>query len=170
MGIRCSSVILVLDELRRLKIIIDNNIWDILENNCPGMHLYFFQCCVKLFKAVVCLNYSGLCAVTFFSHSALPSLSCLLISPKCRVLCVLFFGIGGNWQGREEQRWPSETWENEMRWLFILPAKATYLFRVALERGLKQHQRPCTQITRLALRRRLDGRMGGWKSGVPTEE
>ena len=102
---------------------------------------------------------SGLCAVTFFfcCHSALLSLSHLMISPKHRVLCVLFFGIGGgNWRGREEQRRASETWENEMRWLFILPAKATYLFRVALERGLKQHQRPCTQITRLGLYGRME--------------
>lgn len=45
-------------------------------------------------SVLVCLNYSGIRAVTFFSHSALPSLSCLLISPKCCVLCVLFFGIG----------------------------------------------------------------------------
>lgn len=51
-----------------------------------------------------------------------------------------------------------------MRWLFILLAKALIPpplpVRVALERGLKQHQRPCTQITRLALERRA-----GWEDG-----
>lgn len=40
----------------------------------------------------------------------------LLISPKCRVLCVLFPGTPAGSRGAA-----SQTWESEMRWLFILP-------------------------------------------------
>ncbi|MEQ2181519.1 hypothetical protein GOODEAATRI_012415, partial [Goodea atripinnis] len=52
------------------------------------------------------------------------------------------------WIRREAETSVKETWENAARWLFILPARATYLFRVALDRCPKQQQRPCTQITR----------------------
>lgn len=141
-----------------------NFISDISANKTPR------QAFICIFSTVVvCLSYSGIRAVTFFSHSAFPSLSPASWFPQSAVFYVCFSLESGSWQGREEQRRASETWENEMRWLFILPAKATYLFRVALERGLKQHQRPCTQITCLATEpERLDGRMGGRKSGVPS--
>lgn len=50
-----------------------------------------------------------------------------LISPKCRVLCVLFPGTPAGSRGAA-----SQTWESEMRWLFILPAALwgphTFLF------------------------------------------
>lgn len=136
-------------------------------------------------------------APTPLSFSPAPSSSFplpLLISPKCRVLCVLFPGTPAGSRGAA-----SQTWESEMRWLFILPAALwgphTFLFflsppplfslllplsspfflllRVALERGLRQHQRPCTQITRLAAAAAAaavswtngwrDG--GGWREG-----
>jgi len=126
----------------------------LLLNKCLGRHASacFFS------SVVVCLNCSGICAVTFFSPSALASL-CSLWFPQSAVFYVCFSLESQNWQGREEQRRQSETWENEMRWLFILPAKATYLFRVALERSLKQHQRPCTRITCLTPRGGLEGRV-----------
>lgn len=51
----------------------------------------------------------------------------LLISPKCRVLCVLFPVTPVGSRGAA-----SQTWESEMRWLFILPATLwgphTFLF------------------------------------------
>lgn len=59
------------------------------------MYLHFF------FSAVVSLNDSGIRAVTFFSHSALPSLSCLLISPKCWCfMCAFLWNRGA---GRVER-------------------------------------------------------------------
>lgn len=112
---------------------------------------------------MVRLNYSVIRTVTFFSHSAPDSLSSLLISPKCRVLCVLFLGIGGAGgveRSRDDRPRDVGEW-NEVA-VYSPPAKATYLFRVALERGLKQHQRPRTQITCLGVRRRRRTHGGMW--------
>lgn len=108
------------------------------------------------FSSVVCSNCPGICSVTFFSRSALPSFSRLLISPKRCVLCVLFLGMGRR-QGREEQRRPSRDVGEWNEVAVYSPCRSPIPFWVALECGLKQHQRPCTQITSHALKR-LDER------------
>lgn len=99
---------------------------------------------------------------SFFFLSVLlsPSLGspAFLISPKCRVLCVLFSGkLAGS-------RGASETWENEMRWLFILPpAQATYLFFFFFPlspsgSGARPKTTPEAMYTNHTSRTELDGR------------
>ena len=94
------------------------------ENKCLGGHVsaFFF------FSVVVCLNYSGIRAVTFFSHSALPSPLLPLDFPK--VLCFMCAFLWNRGAGRVERSRDDRPRRGRMKWggcLFSPPKPHTFL-------------------------------------------
>ena len=101
-----------------------NFISDISANKTPR------QAFICIFSTVVvCLSYSGIRAVTFFSHSALPSLS-LLPPDFPKVPCFMCAFLWNRGAGRVERSRDERPRRGRMKWggcLFSAPKPHTFL-------------------------------------------